>query len=107
MPSLEERLAMREEKRKVREERRRAKRRGEVMKEGESEGGKDALDLKVKSGEKSVQEVKGDAEVQSRSTETKEESAVSEGQEATQEVEGKEEVTGEEEVPKSKSWWRL
>lgn len=106
VPTLEERLGMREEKRRAREERRKAKRREEVAGvESERVKGEEGKE----GGENVVQEVKEAEEIQMRSAEGREESSVSEDEKAAKEAkeEAKEEAKGEDEAQKPKSWWRL
>ena len=107
VPTLEERLGMREEKRRAKEERRKAKRREEVagveserVKGGESKEGGEAVVQAAR-----VQGVKEAEETQMKSAEGREESSVTEDETAAKEV--KEEAKGGDEAQKPKSWWRL
>jgi len=115
VPTLEERLGMREEKRRAREGRRKAKRREEVagveserVKGGECKEGGETVVQAAR-----VQEVKEAEEIQMRSAEGREESSVSEDEKAAKEAkeeaneEAKEEAKGGDEAQKPKSWWRL
>ncbi len=111
VPTLEERIAEREAKRKLKELRRRAERTG-----GKAAAGVEkpmAESENVSSSEEAIiqeiQEVTGNEEAYLSSAKSTEESVVSEAEEAAQEL--TEEVVqeaGEEEQPeKSKGWWRI
>jgi small subunit ribosomal protein S17 len=104
VPTAGERIAEREAKKKMKELRRKAERRGASVVSKREEG---ILEVRVEAIQevKAELDVKGDEEVQARSSKGTEESVVSEGTETAQEV--KEEVKEEEQVPKSKGWWRL
>lgn len=105
VPTVEERIAEKEAKRKLKEGKRRMKAMGELpIVEAEVKGG----DTVVQAAR--AQEIRTEEVVQSRSAKRSEETVVSEPEAEIQEVKAKEkalEQKVEEEAQKPKSWWRI